>query len=271
MAVVTAAPSIRTRSQLVAGTAEPGHGAVELDTSLYLPQHTPAPAVLLAHGFGGDKNDLAGQARSLARHGYVVLAYTARGFGRSGGLIHLDAPAYEVADARKLINYLAAQPEVEKDGTNDPRVAVAGSSYGGALALLTAGYDHRVDAVAADITWNTLTSALFPNAASAAGSVTAAGVFKRLWAAYLFGNGAAAGVRPVRRIRRPARRVRGSGPSGSGSGASGSGSGSSGRSAPRRADGSQPRCARPTRTWPRASCPTRRSSPCSTSPARPAC
>ncbi len=189
--VVTSAPSIQSRSQFVAGTAEPGKGAVELDTSLYLPQHTPAPAVLLAHGFGGDKNDLAGQARSLARHGYVVLAYTARGFGRSGGLIHLDAPGYEVADARKLITYLAAQPEVEKDGPNDPRVAVAGSSYGGALALLTAGYDHRVDAVAADITWNTLTSALFPNAASAPGSATAAGVFKRLWAAYLFGNGAA--------------------------------------------------------------------------------
>ncbi len=189
--VVTSSPSIRSRHQFVAGTAEPGKGAVELDTSLYLPQHTPAPAVLLAHGFGGDKSDLAGQARSLARHGYVVLAYTARGFGRSGGLIHLDAPGYEVADARKLITYLAAQPEVEKDGPNDPRVAVAGSSYGGALALLTAGYDHRVDAVAADITWNTLTSALFPNAASAPGSATAAGVFKRLWAAYLFGNGAA--------------------------------------------------------------------------------
>jgi ABC-2 type transport system ATP-binding protein len=216
VAVVTASPSIRTRSQFVAGTPEPGQGAVELDTSLYLPQHTPAPAVLLAHGFGGDKNDLAGQARSLARHGYVVLAYTARGFGRSGGLIHLDAPAYEVADARKLITYLAAQPEVQKDGANDPRVAVAGSSYGGALALLTAGYDHRVDAVAADITWNKLTSALFPNAASAAGSVTATGVFKRLWAAYLFGNGAAAG-----------------------SGASGaSGSGSSGQSGSRGPSGS---------------------------------
>ena len=30
-------------------------------------------------------------------HGYVVLAYSARGFGRSGGLIHLDAPDFEVA------------------------------------------------------------------------------------------------------------------------------------------------------------------------------
>ena len=68
-------------------------------------------------------------------------------------------------------------------------MAVAGSSYGGALALLTAAYDHRVDAVAADITWNNLTTALFPNDGSA-GSASQGGVFKKLWAAYLFGNGA---------------------------------------------------------------------------------
>jgi len=57
---------------------------------VYLPAKTPAPAVLLAHGFGGSKTDLDSEARSLAEHGFVVLAYTARGFGRSGGLIHLD-------------------------------------------------------------------------------------------------------------------------------------------------------------------------------------
>ena len=194
VAVITALPAIRTRSQMIAGTPEPAHGAtavagVALDTTLYLPQHTPAPAVLLAHGFGGSKTELAGQARNLARHGYVVLAYTARGFGRSGGLIHLDAPNYEVSDARKLISYLATVPQVELDRPGDPRVAVAGSSYGGALALLTAGYDHRVDAVAADITWNNLATALFPtNAVGGSGGVS--GVFKKLWAAYLFGSGA---------------------------------------------------------------------------------
>ncbi len=41
---------------------------------------------------------------------------------------------------------------------------VAGSSYGGGLALMLAGADKRVDAVGADIAWNSLTHALFPNA-----------------------------------------------------------------------------------------------------------
>jgi len=177
-------PATVTRAQFVEGTPEAGV-PVRLDTTAYLPATTPAPAVLLAHGFGGSKSDLDSEARSLARHGYVVLAYTARGFGRSGGLIHLDAPSYEVADASRLVSYLATMPQVRKDSPGNPRVAVAGSSYGGGLALLLSAYDRRVDAAGADITWNDLTQALFPNAAGGQ-----PGVFKKLWAGQLFASAA---------------------------------------------------------------------------------
>ena len=181
-AQVRSSPVIGTRSQVVPGTPESGE-AVGLDTTVYLPATTPAPAVLLAHGFGGSKAGLDFQARSLAEHGYVVLAYTARGFGRSGGLIHLDAPSYEVADASLLVSYLATLPQVIKDAPGDPRVGVAGSSYGGGLALLVGAYDTRVDAIAADITWNNLSQALFPNAVGGQ-----PGVFKKLWAGELFAS-----------------------------------------------------------------------------------
>jgi ABC-2 type transport system ATP-binding protein len=172
--VVVAARSssnVTTRQQFIAGTAEAGQ-PVKLDTSLYLPESTPAPAILLAHGFGGTKDSVAHEANKLASNGYVVLTWTARGFGRSGGKIHLDQPNYEVADARKLIDYLSAQPQVDKT-----RIGVAGASYGGGLALLLAGYDKRIKAVAADITWNSLEQSLFPN-----------GVFKKIWTGELFGN-----------------------------------------------------------------------------------
>ena len=179
--VVTRPAGVHTVSRLVAGTPENDGRPVQLDTTLYLPTTAPAPAILLAHGFGGDKTDLDTQARDLARAGYVVLTYSARGFGNSGGLVHLDAPAFEVADASKLVDYLATQESVRKDSDGDPRVGVAGSSYGGALALLLAGTDRRIDAVGADITWNSLERALFPN-----GAATGPGVFKKLWAGYLF-------------------------------------------------------------------------------------
>ncbi|MCU1690827.1 MAG: Sulfate-transporting ATPase, partial [Jatrophihabitantaceae bacterium] len=132
IAAVRRDPPIATTSQRIAGVAERGGAAVSLDTTLYLPDSTPAPAVLLAHGFGGSKGSVADEARSLARRGYVVLTYSARGFGASGGLIHLDAPDYEIADASRLVDWLAQQSSVELDGPGDPRVGVAGSSYGGA-------------------------------------------------------------------------------------------------------------------------------------------
>ena len=171
---------------------------VELDTSLYLPATTPAPAVLVAHGFGGSKASVDADARALAARGFVVLTWSARGFGASTGQIALNSPDHEVADARALVDRLASLPEVQQDGPGDPRVGVTGASYGGALALLLAGYDPRVDALAPVITYNDLGQSLFPNAAAAdppppdtpaAGIAAPDGVFKSGWAGLLFSAG----------------------------------------------------------------------------------
>ncbi len=190
-----------TETRLPSGT---GAAAVELDTTLYVPPTAtaadPAPAVLLAHGFGGSKDSVAADAEDLADRGYVVLAWSARGFGASTGQIGLNDPRYEVADVGTLLDLLADRDDVLLDGPGDPRVGVAGGSYGGALALLAAAYEPRVDAIAPQITWNSLTTALFPEQAGAGSGEgtpaatpvsTDAGVFKRTWAGIFFGMGAA--------------------------------------------------------------------------------
>jgi ABC-2 type transport system ATP-binding protein len=159
---------------------------VQLEADIYLPNATPAPAVLLAHGFGGSKNDVADQAQLLADAGFVVLAYSARGFGESTGLISMNSPDFEVADASALIDHLASLDTVSKESIDDPVVGVAGGSYGGALALLLAGYDDRVDAIAADITWNDLESSLFGQGMIDADSP---GVYKQLWTSIFFSSG----------------------------------------------------------------------------------
>ncbi|MFF9065133.1 alpha/beta fold hydrolase [Streptomyces sp. NPDC014891] len=141
------------------------------------------PAVLLGHGFGGSKDDVRAQAEQLARDGYAVLTWSARGFGASAGEIGLNDPDHEVKDARKLVDWLATRPEVLLDGPGDPRVGVTGASYGGAISLLAAGYDGRVDAIAPQITYWNLADALFPN-----------GVFKKLWAGIFFSAGDRPGV-----------------------------------------------------------------------------
>ncbi|MFG2356051.1 CocE/NonD family hydrolase [Streptomyces sp. NPDC048521] len=152
---------------------------VRLDTSFFAPATAGRhPAVLLAHGFGGSKDDVRQQAEDLARDGYAVLTWSARGFGRSTGKIGLNDPKGEVTDVSRLIDWLAKQPQVRLDRPGDPRVGVTGGSYGGAISLLAAGHDHRVDAIAPALTYWNLADALFPN-----------GVFKKLWAGVFVNTG----------------------------------------------------------------------------------
>ena len=161
---------------------------VVLDASFFTPAGTArVPAILLAHGFGETKDAVAAQAMRLAQAGFAVLTWSARGFGASTGQTALDSPDYEVKDTEQLVTWLAHQPRVLLDRPGDPRVGVAGASYGGGLALLAAAYDHRIDAIVPQTAWNNLATALFPNAA---GGGPADGVFKKQWAGLLFTQGA---------------------------------------------------------------------------------
>jgi ABC-2 type transport system ATP-binding protein len=155
-------------------------GGVRIDTSYFTAGSSSQrrPAVLLAHGFGGSKEDVRDEAEKLARDGYAVLTWSARGFGKSTGKIGLNDPKAEVTDVSKLIDWLAKRPEVRLDKSGDPRVGVTGASYGGAISLLAAAYDRRVDAIAPAITYWNLSDALFPN-----------GVFKKLWAGIFINSG----------------------------------------------------------------------------------
>lgn len=180
----TTDPAVTTTDQFVDVGAESDGTPVRLDTRLYVPRVAgPHPAVLLAHGFGGSKDSVATEAKQYAADGHVVLTFTARGFGRSGGQIHLNSPDYEIADGKVLLDFLAGRSEVSSDGAKDPRVAVAGGSYGGAFTLMLAAADQRVDATVAAITWNDLSTALFPQAAT--GSTTP-GPYKQLWGTRFF-------------------------------------------------------------------------------------
>ncbi len=172
---------------------------VSLDATFFTPPgRGRLPAILLAHGFGETKDAVRPEAEQLARAGFAVLTWSARGFGRSTGQVALDSPDYEVKDVGQLVSWLARQPRVMLDGPGDPRVGITGASYGGAIALLAAAYDHRIDAIVPQTTWYNLASALFPDAAgtgSGGGGGTrsgpAGGVFKKQWAGLLFTQGTA--------------------------------------------------------------------------------
>ncbi|MEU4566468.1 alpha/beta fold hydrolase [Micromonospora sp. NPDC023956] len=187
-------PAYTTEAALLTVRSGPsGDEPVDLDTTFYLPEGASAgnrvPAVLLAHGFGGTKETVRADAEEIAGRGYAVLTWTARGFGRSGGQIHLNSPDHEVRDAQRLLDWLAARPQVRTDAAGDPRVGVVGGSYGGGLALLLAAQDQRVDAIVPMITWNDLPRAFLPEST---GRPATDGVFKKGWAGIFFGGAGAA-------------------------------------------------------------------------------
>lgn len=192
-------------------TVRAGDRRCTLDTDVYRPTGAdaahPAPAVLTTNGFGGDKADGSTDAlaKAFAARGYVALAYSGLGFGRTGCPISLDDPRIDGRAASGLVDLLAGARTadngtridyVAKDGARDPRVGMIGGSYGGAIQLATAAVDHRVDALVPLITWNDLSYSLDPNNADRTRGVGGPlpGAYKWQWTNGFFLIGEAQGL-----------------------------------------------------------------------------
>ncbi|MBE1530682.1 CocE/NonD family hydrolase [Actinomadura algeriensis] len=129
-----------------------------------------AASVLLGSGFGGRgaTDPETGELGYLLDAGYNVVTWNPRGFG-SEGQVQIDDPRAEGRDVRALIDWIAKQPEAKLDGRGDPRLGMAGGSYGGAIQLVTAGLDDRVDVIVPGYTYHSLNDALYPNRTIKAG------------------------------------------------------------------------------------------------------
>jgi ABC-2 type transport system ATP-binding protein len=128
----------------------------------------PLPTVLMGPGWGqaGDTNTKAvGLFGSLGigalqKAGYNVLTWDPRGFGQSTGTVETDSADFEGRDVEKMLDWVATQKGVLLDGPRDPRVGMAGGSYGGGIQLVAAAIDCRVDAITPMIAWHSLTTSL---------------------------------------------------------------------------------------------------------------
>lgn len=105
----------------------------------------------------------------LLAAGYNVVTWDPRGFGTSGGQANVNSPRYEGRDVKRILTWLSRQPEAQLDGPRDPRVGMAGASYGGGIQLVTAAIDERVDAIVPVIAWHSLVTSLFKDGALKAG------------------------------------------------------------------------------------------------------
>ena len=110
----------------------------------------PLPSVILLGGSGPTDRDetvfgipILGQlAGALADAGFLVLRYDKRGVGQSGGRLDSASLVDFSEDARLAVRYLADRKDVDPK-----RIALAGHSEGGAVAMLAAARERGVAAL----------------------------------------------------------------------------------------------------------------------------
>jgi fermentation-respiration switch protein FrsA (DUF1100 family) len=146
----------------------PSFDTVPLDADVTLPAEGtgPFPTIVMIHGWGGSKVDFesttaAGNGNDTfdynniyyAQHGYAVLNYTARGWGRScgseesrketpgcaKGWIHLADQRYEARDTQYLLGLLADE-KVTRPGS----IGTTGISYGGGQSIELAYLKNQI-------------------------------------------------------------------------------------------------------------------------------
>ena len=127
---------------------------LELSGAVHVPGGMRAPerraGFLVLHGFGSNKtsSNTMQPTRVLGELGYVVLRFDMRGCGDSGGERGRVICLEQVEDTRNAVSFLAAHPAVDPQ-----RIAVIGSSFGGAVAVYAAGVDERLAAVISNGGW----------------------------------------------------------------------------------------------------------------------
>jgi uncharacterized protein len=120
---------------------EAGDG-VEL-SGWYRPTQNGA-TILVLHGGGSDRNGAVAHAKLLARHGYGVLLYDARGRGKSEGTQNSWGWGW-TKDVAGALAFLKARHEVDSE-----RIGALGLSTGADVLVQVAGQRTDLKAVVAD-------------------------------------------------------------------------------------------------------------------------
>lgn len=113
------------------------------------------PAILFVNSWVLDEHEYLIQAAQFAQKGYVVLSYSARGWGCSGGEVSVLGDG-DVRDVTALVDYLSARGDVDVDN-----IGISGISYGSGISLKSLALEPRIKTAVAMSTWGSLGDALY--------------------------------------------------------------------------------------------------------------
>jgi fermentation-respiration switch protein FrsA (DUF1100 family) len=125
----------------------PSNG-IELSAVLHYPldyvEGKKYPCIAVLHGFGSNKDgaNVKVPCELYTRLGYFALRFDMQSCGLSGGEPGMVLCEDQVINTKDVITYLEKRSEI-----NPKKIALSGSSFGGAVAIYTGGDDPRVAAV----------------------------------------------------------------------------------------------------------------------------
>lgn len=144
----------------------PAGREVTLAAEVYTPDGAgPHALIVMPASWGADATEYTAVAAKLVARGYVVVAYSQRGFRDSTGEVDFAGPDTQ-RDASTVIDWALAHTAADPD-----RIGMAGVSYGAGISLLAAERDPRVKAVAALSAWTDLDASLVQNGTLSTGTL----------------------------------------------------------------------------------------------------
>ena len=127
--------------------------------NLFTPKSSPGPSgypvIVFVNSWGLDEHEYIVQAAQFAKKGYMVLSYSSRGWGCSGGQAQVVGPK-DIEDLTAIVNYLEANPNVDMNN-----VGISGISYGSGISLMGLALESRIKTAVAMSTWGSATESLY--------------------------------------------------------------------------------------------------------------
>ncbi|TGL93489.1 esterase [Leptospira barantonii] len=115
------------------------------------------PAVIFVNSWALNEYEYLVPAAKLAKKGYIVLSYSTRGFGVSGGLIN-TAGLKDRADLTAIVDWLLANTQADV-----ANIGISGISYGAGISLIGVSFEPRIKTAVAMSGWGDLKRSLYGN------------------------------------------------------------------------------------------------------------
>ncbi len=130
------------------------------------------PAIIFVNSWFLEEHEYFNQAKKLASEGFIVLSYSARGWGCSDGKVNVIGDN-DMKDLSKVIDWLERNSDVDVEN-----IGMSGISYGGGMTLKALALEPRIKTGVAMSAWGNLVESLYGN-----------DTLRSYWSAFLLSTG----------------------------------------------------------------------------------